>query len=169
MRKPNQFPVEDGDVTTADPLGLIRTLDASDRFRRDTRLGGIFHPGKVSYRETSRSNSLHILIDGNHVSAHIDEVSPLRASSDGITHYAWGPVLLHNVAGLLADVGRRIRGRHGDQRCGLECELVWVDDEFTDLIAGATTTADCADADGDGHAHPHVTAVGGAAGTPKTA
>jgi len=57
---------------------------------------------------------LHILIDGNHVSAHIDEVSPLKCSPDGSARYAWGPVLVHNVAGLFADLGRRIRGRHGN-------------------------------------------------------
>jgi len=140
MRNPSQIPVEDGNVTTADPLGLIRALEASDRFQRDTRLGAIFHPGKVSYRETSPTNSLHILIDGNHVSAHVDEVSPLRCSTDGSAHYAWGPVIVHNMAGLFADLGRRLRGRHGEQRCGLECEVVWVDDEFSDLISGGGTT-----------------------------
>ncbi|HUQ64121.1 MAG TPA: hypothetical protein VM121_10240 [Acidimicrobiales bacterium] len=135
MRNPSQIPVEDGNGTTADPLGLVRALDASDRFQRDTRLGAIFHPGKVSYRETSRTNSLHILIDGNRVSAHVDEVSPLKCGTDGSAHYAWGPVLVHNVAGLFADLGRRLRGRHGEQRCGLECEVVWVDDEFSDLMS----------------------------------
>jgi hypothetical protein len=136
VRNPTQIQVEDGDVTTADPLGLIRALDSSERFQRDTRLGGIFHPGKVSYRETSRTNSLHILIHGNQVSAHVDEVSPLKCNPDGSARYAWGPVVVHNLAGLLADLGRRIRGRHGEQRCGLECELVWVDDEFAELVAG---------------------------------
>lgn len=164
MRKPNQFPVEGGDVTTADPLGLIRTLDASERFRRDTRLGGVLHPGKVSYRETSPTNSLHILIDGNNVSAHVDEVSPLKCNTDGTARYAWGPVVLHNLAGLLADVGRRVRGRHGEQRCGLECELVWVDDEFTDLVSGTTGVSECGDAVSGDHAHSHAEAAAGLSG-----
>ena len=140
MRTRSQIPVEDGNSTTPDPLGLIRALDANDRFQRDTRLGAIFHPGKVSYRETSPTNSLHILIDGNHVSAHVDEVSPLKCTPDGAAHYAWGPVLVHNVVGMFADLGRRLRGRHGDQRCGLECEVVWVDDEFSDLMSGGGPT-----------------------------
>jgi hypothetical protein len=141
MRNPTQIQVEDGDVTTADPLGLMRALDASGRFQRDTRLGGVFHPGKISYRETSRTNSLHILIDGNRVSAHVDEVSPLKCRPDGSARYAWGPVLVHNLAGLMADLGRRVRGRDGEQRCGLECELVWVDDEFSGWVADTETNS----------------------------
>ncbi|MDQ6928555.1 MAG: hypothetical protein M3159_07825, partial [Actinomycetota bacterium] len=154
MRNPTQIPVEDGNVTTADPLGLVRALDASDRFQRDSRLGSIFHPGKVSYRETSSTNSLHILIKGNRVSAHVDEVSPLKCTADGSARYAWGPVIAHNFAGLLADVGRRVRGRHGEQRCGLECELVWVDDEFAEMVASGEERLADAGCEGEGPSGP---------------
>ncbi len=160
MRNPTQIQVEDGDVTTADPLGLIRALDASERFHRDSRLGSIFHPGKVSYRETSPTNSLHILIDGNHVSAHVDEVSPLKCNPDGSARYAWGPVVAHNLAGLLADLGRRVRGRHGEQRCGLECELVWVDDEFAGLVAVDVEKAQAATPESANHSSSSSTTDG---------
>lgn len=116
-------------IEAADPLALIRVLEASDRFRRDTPLGGILHPGKISFRETTRTDSMHVLIHGTSVSAHIDEVSPLRCDPDGRWRYAWLPVVSHNVKGLLADLGRRVRGRHGEQRCDLDCEIVWVDDD----------------------------------------
>lgn len=116
-------------VTVADPAGLVRALEGSGRFRRDTRLGGMFHPGQISYRETSSTNSLHVTIVGNRVRAHVDEVSPLDCETRGRRQYAWTRVLLHNVAVLVEEFGRRIRGLHGTQRCTLECEAIWVDDD----------------------------------------
>ena len=65
------------------PLDLVRALEANDRFRRDTGLGGIFHPGKISYREISPTNSLHIVIDRDLVSAHVARISPLILRRDG--------------------------------------------------------------------------------------
>lgn len=107
---------------------LIGALDASDRFRRDTGLGNMFHRGKISYRELSPEDSLHIIIDGSRVSAHVDEISPLQRRPDGSVRYSALRVLAHNVSGACADVARRLRGVHGQQRCNLECEAVWVDD-----------------------------------------
>ena len=128
-------PVEEGGEAAQT---LVVALEASDRFRRDGRFGRIFHPGKVSYREVSPKNSLHVVIGDGRVSAHVDDISPLRCNPDGSAHYSWVPVLRHNVAGLLADLGRRLEGSHGSQRCNLECEAVWVDDEgISDLVRAA--------------------------------
>jgi hypothetical protein len=107
---------------------LITSLDINPRFHRDSRLGGIFHPGKVSYRELSALNSVHILIDGDHVSAHVDDVSPLVIRPDGSCTYAWGRVVAHNILVMLGDLGRRVRGLNGRQRCNLECHTEWVEE-----------------------------------------
>lgn len=115
--------------------GLVVALESSDRFRRDGRLGRIFHPGKVSYREVTPTNSLHVIVGGGRVSAHVDDVSPLRCRPDGSAHYSWLPVVRHNFSGIVADVGRRLQGSSGDQRCNLECEAVWVEEEgISDLV-----------------------------------
>lgn len=121
---------------------LISALEASTRFRRDGRLGRIFHPGKVSYREVSPTNSLHVVVGGGRVSAHVDDVSPLRCNPDGTAGYSWVPVFRHNVAGMVADIGRRLSGVAGQERCNLTCEAVWVDDEgIADLVAAAGSTS----------------------------
>jgi len=118
---------------------LVEALEASSRFRRDGRLGRIFHPGKVSYRELSAANSLHvIIIGGGRLSAHVDDVCPLRLAPDGSARYSWLPVFRHNISGFLADLGRRLHGHHGEERCNLVCEAVWVDDEgIVGLVAAA--------------------------------
>ncbi|MDQ6728216.1 MAG: hypothetical protein M3066_18955 [Actinomycetota bacterium] len=117
---------QDGHVTTPD---LIRALEADRRFRRDSRLGAILHPGKISFREVSPTDSLHILIKGDRVSAHVDEVSPLIVGADGTCRYSWGRIIAHNVVLAAADVARRIRHQVGPQRCNLRCEAEWVDEE----------------------------------------
>src|SRR5882757_9959657 len=71
---------------------MERALDADERFRRDTALGRIYHPGRISFREISPTDSLHVVIRGDKVSAHVDEVSPLVIRPDGSTRYAWGRV-----------------------------------------------------------------------------
>ena len=128
---------------------LIKALEASDRFRRDNGLGRIFHPGKVSYREVSPTNSLHVILGRKRISAHVDDVCPLRCNPDGTASYSWAPVIRHNVAGLVADINRRVRGLHGQQRCNLVCETVWVDDEdIAGLVAeaaGPAASASCED------------------------
>jgi hypothetical protein len=111
------------------PFELMKALEADPSFRRDSTLGGIFHLGKVSYRETSATNSVHIVIDGDRVSAHIDEVSPLRLRPDGSSRYAWGRVLAHNLLVVIGDAARRLRGQKGVQRCNLRCGVEWIDDE----------------------------------------
>jgi hypothetical protein len=115
-------------VTAQPTVDLLTALEKDPRFRRDSLLGGIFHLGRVSYREISPTDSLHVVIVGDRVSAHVDEVSPLVVRSDGTTRYAWGRVVAHNLAVLVADVRRRVRGLHGRQRCDLRCEAQVVDD-----------------------------------------
>jgi len=109
--------------------GLIRALESNGRFRRDGRIGGIFHPGRISFRELSPRDSLHIIIDGSHVSAHVDDVCPVSCIPGGVPGYTWALVIAHNLSGLVADLGRRVHGLHGQQRCNLGCEIVWVDDD----------------------------------------
>ncbi len=121
-----------------DPIAacdLISALEADPRFRRDSLLGGIFHVGWISYREVTPTESLHIVIRKNRVSAHVDHVSPLVVRADGTTRYAWGRVVAHNLAVVAADVSRRVRGLHGDQRCNLRCEAVPVEDVTVDDAA----------------------------------
>ncbi|MGH9164133.1 MAG: hypothetical protein ACRDZW_01295 [Acidimicrobiales bacterium] len=130
-RRPVQVTLGD-DHVPADGPTLEQALDANGRFRRDTRLGRIFHPGKVSFREVSSHDSLHIIIDGQRVSAHVDEISPLNCDPDGSSHYRWSRVLAHNASGMATDFVRRLTGRHGEHRCNLECEVVWVDDVVED-------------------------------------
>jgi hypothetical protein len=107
---------------------LISALEADTRFRRDTFLGGILHPGRTSFRELSATDSLHVLIQGTRVTAHVDEISPLVVRPNGTHRYAWGRVVAHNLLVLTGDVTRRLRGQRGKQRCELECEIEWFDD-----------------------------------------
>ncbi len=106
-------------------------LAESGRFMRDTRLGGMFHRGKVSLREVCRKDSLHVSVSAdNRVSVHVDRYSPLAERMRG-NHLRYSPVrvLVHN-AGVVADVVlSALRRRRGLQRCELECGRVWVDDE----------------------------------------
>ena len=118
-----------GGSDNAATCDLVKALDADPRFRRDSVLGGIFHPGKASYREISPTASLHVVIDGDRISAHVDDVSPLVVRPDGSSGYHWGRVLAHNVLVMAADVGRRARGLAGAQRCNLSCRVEWVDDD----------------------------------------
>ena len=107
---------------------LISALEANPAFRRDSPLGGIFHPGHISYREVCPTGSVHILIRGDRVSAHVDDVSPLVVRADGTSRYAWGRVVAHNLAVMIGDLARRARGQQGGQRCNLHCEAELVDD-----------------------------------------
>ena len=104
--------------TTEDPAGLLRELEESGRFRRDTRLGAVFHRGKVSLREVSPSHSLHITVGkGNEVTAHVDRYSPLASSQpEQLARYALHRVAAHNVAGLAAELVRLIPGRRKGPR-----------------------------------------------------
>lgn len=134
-----------------DQVGLLRDLEASDRFIRDTTLGRMFHPGtgKVSYREAVRERSLHIVVDGNHISAHIDSVSPLVFADDGTVHYSLfrdfrytvPRVIGHNLSSLAEMLCRLIGGKWNAHRCELLCERVEMDDTSVDDYLDATSEA----------------------------
>ncbi len=110
------------DATIADPAALLAHLDHSGHFHRDGRMGRLFHRGMVSLRENVESSSLHVSIDGNRVSAHVDEASPLDLRSDGSSGYSVRRALVHNLAGMAQDAISLMRGRQGDHRCVLNCE-----------------------------------------------
>jgi hypothetical protein len=99
--------------TTDDPVALLHELEESGRFRRDTRLGAMFHRGKVSMREVSPTHSLHITVGkGNNVSAHVDRYSPLATSQpEHRARYALHRVAAHNLAGIAGELARLIPGR----------------------------------------------------------
>ncbi len=115
-------------LESADPRALVGALEKDAGFRRDTGLGAIYHPGKVSFREVRPTESLHIIIDGNRISAHVDDISPFKCRRDGTVRYSLSRIVAHNLSGMSADFLRLIRGRFGRQRCELECDRVWVDD-----------------------------------------
>ncbi|MBW3614089.1 MAG: hypothetical protein KY439_02115 [Actinobacteria bacterium] len=120
---------DEAGLAAADARTLLRVLEKSDRFRRDTGFGAIYHPGKLSFREVRPTDSMHIIIDGDTISAHIDDISPFKCRPDGTARYSLSRIVAHNLAGMSADLLRLVRGGSGRQRCKLECERVWVDEE----------------------------------------
>jgi hypothetical protein len=100
--------------TVEDAGAFLRELEDTGRFRRDTRLGALFHRGKISLREVASSDSLHITVEpGNRVSAHVDRYSPLSKvqPDDARPRYSLHRVAAHNVTGMAADAARLIPGR----------------------------------------------------------
>jgi hypothetical protein len=111
--------------TVSDPVGLLRDLESSRRFHRDTGLGRIFHPGVVTFRENVPTNSLHVLVDQNRIAAHVDRVSPLGLRPERPSRYSLRRAVSHNVVGMLHDLVRLVLGRQGDHRAELDCEWLW--------------------------------------------
>ncbi|MGH9279767.1 MAG: hypothetical protein ACRD12_16920 [Acidimicrobiales bacterium] len=109
-----------------DPVRLLRSLEESGRFHRDRMLGRIFHPGRVSLRENTETDSLHIVVHDNRVLAHVDRVSPLGTKAEGPPRYSLRAAAAHNVLGMAQDLLRLVRGRQGDHRSNLACE--WLGD-----------------------------------------
>ncbi|HEX3539932.1 MAG TPA: hypothetical protein VHT75_05750 [Acidimicrobiales bacterium] len=93
---------------------MIQLLDACVRFHRDTCLGRIYHAGTRSYREMRTTDSLHVVIDGDRISMHIDRISPVKRRPDGSAHYTMSRVVAHNLAGRGNGVTRRKHRRFGD-------------------------------------------------------
>lgn len=112
----------------ADPEALLRSLDASERFHRDSVLGGIFHPGAISYRETVPENSLHIVVEGGRLSAHVDRYSPLRFTRDGAARYSFWRIATHNIVGAVRDVVDLLGGPRHEKRWQRTADRVVVDD-----------------------------------------
>lgn len=107
--------------TIADPVAFLHRLVTGGRFHRDSGLGRLYHPGSVSLRENAPADSLHIVVHGDHVSAHVDKVSPLGPAAG----YSVQRAALHNVVGAGQDLVRLLRGRKGDHRSHLDCAWVW--------------------------------------------
>lgn len=106
--------------------GLLADLVASGRFCRDTRLGGIFHPGVGSLREVTEGDSLHVLVGGDDkISVHVDRFSPVAGGRpDGCCRYSVRAVVSHLAAHVAAQARRLASGARGRHRCRLECESV---------------------------------------------
>ncbi|MBA3748549.1 MAG: hypothetical protein H0W96_13810, partial [Solirubrobacterales bacterium] len=111
----------------ADPAALLRHLDASGHFHRDSRAGRMYHPGMVSLREAVSTDSLHVSVDDNRVMAHVDDASPLVVENEGRSRYSAPRAVAHNLAGMAKDLLTLVRGRQGDHRCELNCEWVAAD------------------------------------------
>jgi HAD superfamily hydrolase (TIGR01490 family) len=105
--------------TVEDPAAFVGELEATGRFRRDTRLGGVFHRGKISLREVAPVNSLHITVEGNNrVSAHVDRYSPLaKVQPDEGPRYSLPRIAAHNITGMAAEAARLIPGRRRPRTC----------------------------------------------------
>jgi hypothetical protein len=98
----------------ASPHSLFVALAANPRFRQDSALGSIYHGGKISFREVSPSDSLHVVFAGEQVSAHVDFVSPLNFDRQRKAQYSPFRVVAHNLTGLAAGLTRLARrGRAG--------------------------------------------------------
>lgn len=110
-----------------DPLGLVEHLRATGRFARDTKLGRLLHPGRVSLRELTAEDSLHLVLSSTRLSAHRDRFSPLRTGHDGwIARYSLTRALAH-LLGIVLDGARRlVTGRMGAHRVELDCALTEV-------------------------------------------
>lgn len=112
--------------TVADPVDLFRHLETTHRFHRDSGFGRIFHPSSVSLRENLPNDSLHIVVNENHVAAHVDLVSPLGIRPEGPSRYSMRRAVAHNLSGAAQDFVELLRGRQGDHRSELDCE--WLSD-----------------------------------------
>jgi hypothetical protein len=102
-----------------DPEALVRELEESGRFRRDSRMGRIFHRGRISLREVAPTHSLHITLGhGNQVSAHVDRYSPLASSQpEEGCRYSLPRIVAHNVAGMAGDLRRLAPRRRRSRPC----------------------------------------------------
>lgn len=124
----------EGSSTAGHAAGLFRDLEASGVLRRDTGIGRIYHPGAVSYRETTAENALHVIVRGDRVSAHIDRVSPIRFAKGGAVRYSLWRTALHNLAGMAEDGLRALGGRRPNNRCEPACEWAEVDGDLIDRL-----------------------------------
>ncbi len=125
LRDEAALPVPDEAPTIADPVDFLRRLVSSGRFHRDSGFGRVYHPGSVSLRENVPLHSLHIVVSGDHISAHVDRVSPLDRRPDEAPRYSFRQAAVHNVVGAAHDLFRLLRGRKGDHRSHLDCVWEW--------------------------------------------
>ncbi len=111
-------------TTPSSATALVAALESTGRFRRDTGLGAIFHRGRISLRELSSTDSLHVVVDGDAVSAHVDRVSLLKRRRDGSARYTLARVVAHNVAGAHADLVRLLLRRSRRQVAVVDLEVL---------------------------------------------
>lgn len=122
-------------VGTGRSIGPLHDLEASGRFVRDSRWGRILHPGrgKISYRQAVSTNSLHVVIDGHRVSAHIDSRSPLtlderraRQARDRRARYSVWRTVTHTLASIVDVVRALVPGQRTASHGHFYCERVEV-------------------------------------------
>ena len=103
---------------------LFRELDGAAPFHRDSALGRIFHPGTVSYREITATDSLHITVSGgNQVSVHVDRLSPLVVRPGRRCRYSLLRAVAHGLAHVYDATVVRCGRRRVDRRCRLDCAV----------------------------------------------
>lgn len=115
-RGPRPVPKRPGtEFDSSDPEGLVRRLDDSDCFCRDTKVGRMYHPKEVSYREISSRDSLHVTLrNGRTVATHVDRHSPLaQRQPGGDCRYSPLRIAAHNITGAARDL---LRLATGDER-----------------------------------------------------
>jgi hypothetical protein len=97
---------------------LIDALMATKRFCRAHGLGASQHPGQITLREISKSDSLHISIGpGDKFDAHIDKYSPVTKHPDSelCSNLPSVAALTHISRELLPEWIRRVTGIPGMQ------------------------------------------------------
>jgi len=139
------------------PGGLFQNLATDGRFRRDSWWGRVLHPRTVSYREARATDSVHLVVNDDKVSVHIDRFSPL-AVQGGTSWRRYAPLrmLVHAVVDVAGEASNLVRGRH-EHLHDLTCERVWVDDDAVfDHDDGDDTAVDrlVCDPDGEGECVP---------------
>ena len=103
---------------------LFSELDGDGTFHRDSALGRMFHPGTMSFREVVADDSLHVAVGPrNRLSVHVDRVSPLTHGVEGLSRYSFPRVLRHNLTHCRDAMRRLARGKSGEHRCELDCEV----------------------------------------------
>ncbi len=116
---------------TEAPAGLFQNLAADGRFRRDSRWGRVLHPRTVSYREARATDSVHLVVNDDKVSVHIDRFSPLAVQgATSWRRYAPLRMLAHGLVDVVGEATSVLRGQHAHH--DLLCERVWVDDDVLD-------------------------------------
>ncbi|HEX2274612.1 MAG TPA: DUF1059 domain-containing protein [Acidimicrobiales bacterium] len=104
---------------------LFSELDGRAPFHRDSALGRVFHPGTVSYREITTSDSLHITVSPeNRVSVHVDRLSPLAVRPGHPCRYSLLRAVAHNVVHVAEAIVLLFRHRPAQHRCQLDCEVI---------------------------------------------
>lgn len=132
-----QSALADGSATTtADAAVLRRALEESDRFRRDTGLGAIYHRGRASFRELTALDSLHVIVAEDRVSGHVDRISPLKLRRNGTAGYSPARIVAHNLAGIRDHLAGLLRG-HERERCHLTCKMLLHDGGWSGAVPPA--------------------------------